>query len=104
VLIERIRSSLFFLAEVSTTLSVFRTSLQQVNLLHRSRLQRVCAEGARFILVWAERPYFQSLMAYATGTIDDQTCSRDYKRSRERERRDSQLSLSGWKWSLEAAG
>jgi hypothetical protein len=28
--------------------------------------------GARFILVRAERPYFQSSMAYATDTIDDQ--------------------------------
>jgi hypothetical protein len=43
----------------------------------------VCAEGARFILVEAERPYFQSSADCTTGTIDDQTCSRGYKRSRE---------------------
>jgi hypothetical protein len=44
-----------------------------------SGLQKVSAEGARFILVRAECPYFQSSMACATGTIDDQTCSRGYK-------------------------
>jgi hypothetical protein len=31
-----------------------------------------CAVGARFILVWVECPYFQSSVACATGTIDDQ--------------------------------
>jgi hypothetical protein len=29
----------------------------------------VCSVGARFILVWAERPYFQSLVARATDTL-----------------------------------
>jgi hypothetical protein len=46
-------------------------------------LRRLCAEGARFILVQAERPYFQSLMACTTDTIDDQTRSRGYKQSKE---------------------
>jgi hypothetical protein len=39
--------------------------------------------GTRFILVRAEHPYFQSLVACATGTINDQTCNRGYKQSRE---------------------
>jgi hypothetical protein len=43
----------------------------------------VCAEGVRFILVRAECPYFQSSVACATGSIDDQTHSRGYKNSRE---------------------
>jgi hypothetical protein len=43
----------------------------------------VCAEGTRFILVRAKRPYIQSLVAYAFNTIDDQTCIRGYKQSRE---------------------
>jgi hypothetical protein len=43
----------------------------------------VCPGGARFILIWAEHPYFQSSVAYATGIIDDQTRSRSYKQSRE---------------------
>jgi hypothetical protein len=42
----------------------------------RSRLRMVCAEGARFILVRAERPYILSSVACATGTIGDQTRSR----------------------------
>jgi hypothetical protein len=46
----------------------------------------VYAEGARFILDRAERPYFQSSVACATGTIDDQTRSRGYN-DREREER-----------------
>jgi hypothetical protein len=33
----------------------------------------VCAVGARFILIRAERHYIQSSVAYATGTIDDQS-------------------------------
>jgi hypothetical protein len=40
-------------------------------------------EDARFILVRAERPYFQSSVACATDTIDDQTRSMGYKWSRE---------------------
>jgi hypothetical protein len=36
-----------------------------------------------FILVRAERPYFQSSVACATGIIDDQTRSRGYKQLRE---------------------
>jgi hypothetical protein len=36
-----------------------------------------------FLLVRAERPYFQSLVACSTDTINDQTCSRGYKRLRE---------------------
>jgi hypothetical protein len=43
----------------------------------------VCAEGARFVLVRAERPYFQSSVACSTGIIDDQTRSRGYQLSRE---------------------
>jgi hypothetical protein len=54
----------------------------------------------RFILVRVEHPYIQSLVACATGTIDDQTRSR-VTSSREREERLPNL-LSGWKWSLEA--
>jgi hypothetical protein len=42
----------------------------------------VCAEGARFILVWTEYPYLQLSMACATDTID-QTRSRGYKQLRE---------------------
>jgi hypothetical protein len=45
----------------------------------------VCADAARFILVRAERPYIQASLACATDTIDDQTCSRGYKQSREGE-------------------
>jgi hypothetical protein len=40
-------------------------------------------KGTIFILVRVERPYFQSSVAYATSTIDDQTRSRGYKHSRE---------------------
>jgi hypothetical protein len=40
-------------------------------------------EGARFILVQIECSYFQSLVACGIGTIDDQTYSRGYKKSRE---------------------
>jgi hypothetical protein len=40
-------------------------------------------EGARIILVRAERSYFHSSVACATDTIDDQTHSRGYKQSRE---------------------
>jgi hypothetical protein len=43
---------------------------------------RVYAEGVRFILVQTECPYFQSSVASATGTNDDQTHSRGYKQSR----------------------
>jgi hypothetical protein len=43
----------------------------------------VCVEVARFILVRAERPYIQLLMACVAGTIDDQTHSRGYKQLRE---------------------
>jgi hypothetical protein len=45
----------------------------------------VCVEGTRFILVRAEYPYFQSLVACTTSTIDDQTRSRGYMQSREGE-------------------
>jgi hypothetical protein len=41
-------------------------------------------KGARFILVRSERPYFQSSVACAIGTIDAQTRSRDYKWLREK--------------------
>jgi hypothetical protein len=61
----------------------------------------VCAVGARFILVQIERPYFQSSAAYATSTNDDRNHSRGYQVG-ERGRSASQVSLSGWKWSLEA--
>jgi hypothetical protein len=37
-------------------------------------------EGAMFILVRAECPYFSSFVACTTNTIDDQTRSRGYKR------------------------
>jgi hypothetical protein len=37
------------------------------------------ALAARFILVRAGRPYFQSLVACTIDTIDDQTCNRGYK-------------------------
>jgi hypothetical protein len=40
-------------------------------------------EDATFILVRAELPYIQSSVACATDTIDDQTCSKGYKKSRE---------------------
>jgi hypothetical protein len=43
----------------------------------------VCTEGARFILVRVERPYFQPSVVYATGTINDQTRSKGYKWLRE---------------------
>jgi hypothetical protein len=42
----------------------------------------VCAEGTIFILVRVECPYFQSSVACATDTIDDQTRSRGYKQTR----------------------
>jgi hypothetical protein len=45
---------------------------RQVNYCARSELQILCVIGARFILVQAEHNYFQSSVAYATGTIDDQ--------------------------------
>jgi hypothetical protein len=32
----------------------------------------MCTVGVRFILVQTERLYFQSSVAYVTGTIDDQ--------------------------------
>jgi hypothetical protein len=50
-------------------------------------------EGTRFILVRAERPYFQSSVACTNNTIDDQTRSRGYKWSRERGMRGSQVSI-----------
>jgi hypothetical protein len=62
----------------------------------------VCIEGVRFILVWAERPCFESSVACANDTIDDQTRTRGYKRLREGGVAPKYL-LSGWKWSLEAA-
>jgi hypothetical protein len=42
----------------------------------------MCAEGARFILVWVEHPYVHSSVSCATDTIDDQTRCRGYKESR----------------------
>lgn len=49
----------------------------------RSRFQMVLSVGARFILVQAECPYIQSLVARATGTIIVNAHSRGYKRVRE---------------------
>jgi hypothetical protein len=43
----------------------------------------VCSLGIRFILVRVERPYFQSSMAHATGTLLLIARSRGYKRVRE---------------------
>jgi hypothetical protein len=57
----------------------------------------VCAEGARFILVHAERPYIQ--LALPTPLMIKLV--EWVKSGREREERLPYL-LSGWKWSLEA--
>jgi hypothetical protein len=45
---------------------------RQVNYCARSELQRLCVIDARFILIQTENHYFQSSVAYATDTIDDQ--------------------------------
>jgi hypothetical protein len=42
----------------------------------------VCSMGTRFILVRAERPYFQSLMARTTDILLLIACSRGYKQVR----------------------
>jgi hypothetical protein len=56
-------------------LSVFQNFAPIIKFLCAcSRLRTVCAVGARFILAWEERPYIQSLVACAIGTIVDQ-CS-----------------------------
>jgi hypothetical protein len=56
---------------------------RSINLLYAFRAPGVCTEDAMFILVRTERSYFQSSVTCATGTIDDQTRSKDYKRLRE---------------------
>jgi hypothetical protein len=43
----------------------------------------VCLLGVRFIPIWAERPYFQSLVARATDSLLLIARSRGYKRTRE---------------------
>jgi hypothetical protein len=51
-------------------LSVFRTCAPTSKFLCAcSGLQTVCSVGVTFILVQAECPYIQSLVAHATGTI-----------------------------------
>jgi hypothetical protein len=54
---------------------------------HRhAAVQMVCSVGVRFILVWAERLYIQSLLARAIDTLLLNARSRGYKRVCERER------------------
>jgi hypothetical protein len=45
----------------------------------------VCSVGVRFILVCTERPYIQSSVSYATGTLLLNARSRGYKRASEGE-------------------
>jgi hypothetical protein len=57
---------------LASQLSVFRTFLQQVNLLCAFRALDSVAVGGIFILVLVEHPYFQSSTTCATGIVDDQ--------------------------------
>jgi hypothetical protein len=50
-----------------------------------------------------ERPYFQSSVVLATGTVNDQTRSRGSKWLRD-EGETSKSLYRGWKWSLEVEG
>jgi hypothetical protein len=51
-------------------LSVFRTSPPTNKFLcAHYGFHAVCSVGIRFILVWAERPYIESLVARATVTL-----------------------------------
>jgi hypothetical protein len=64
-------------------LSMFLTSLRQINLCASSRLRTVCAVGTRFILVWAECPYIRSSTIALLAPVIIKARGRGYKRTRD---------------------